>query len=146
MLSNDWSHYYGPWSSINFSSVSGTCPRYDRLCLFTAWADRHLREIFCWLFKIASATVDDAFWKWKYKTFSLIQIRHNLLHKVGIAVYFSLTGLDSIPLKSTSKWQHTFLLGSIQTSKPWDQMYSDSSPYGECSHRMFTTLSAETTL
>ena len=34
-------------------------------------------------------------------------------------------------------WHHLSLFGQIQSSQPWGQLYSDTSPYGECSlHRI----------
>ena len=48
-----------PWICITV--LNYTVPMKDNPCLFTAWADRHFSDSFCWLLRIISATPVDAF-------------------------------------------------------------------------------------
>ena len=48
-----------PW--ICETVLNYTVPMKDNPCLFTAWADRHFSDSFCWLLRIISATPVDAF-------------------------------------------------------------------------------------
>ena len=48
-----------PW--IRITVLNYTLPMKDNPCLFTAWADRHFSDSFCWLLRIISATPVDAF-------------------------------------------------------------------------------------
>ena len=41
---------------MNCSKVAGTCPIKDNPWRWTAWADKHFRDNFCWLLRIISAT------------------------------------------------------------------------------------------